>query len=258
MRGGRRGATGATAPKRKAIPYPPMTLDAIKALPVSDLADDPSRLFLWTTNRFLPESFNVLASWGFRYAQTLVWAKRAPSPFGGSVAPKRCGVLARRGARKAAGCCSRSTVGAGRTTAAALGQAGGVSRSRRTRLARPVSRDVRAPEPSRLGHMGRPGARTRGDGLMTRQSERPTFPLYRAVRALRGAVSPRRRRSNLFTQNPCKTQGYPRPYSTGGVTDDRPRVPSPGPGGHLCVVSPSPLSPYSSFWFLLAQSARAL
>lgn len=80
-------ATGADAPTRKAIPYPPMSLESIKELPVSTLASESCRLFLWTTNRFLPDAFGVLSAWGFRYTQTLVWAKRAPSPFGGSVAP---------------------------------------------------------------------------------------------------------------------------------------------------------------------------
>ncbi len=52
-----------------------MTLDEIEALPVSDLADRDCRCFLWTTNRFLPAAFGVLAQWGFTYKQTLVWHK---------------------------------------------------------------------------------------------------------------------------------------------------------------------------------------
>jgi N6-adenosine-specific RNA methylase IME4 len=68
------------------MPYPSMTLDEIKTLPVPALADDDARLFLWTTNRYLRESFGVLHAWGFTYRQTLVWVKPGAPPFGGSVA----------------------------------------------------------------------------------------------------------------------------------------------------------------------------
>jgi N6-adenosine-specific RNA methylase IME4 len=61
----------------KALPYSAMTLDEIRAMPVSVLAADNCRLFLWTTNRYLPDAFTVLRTWGFRYRQTLVWHKTA-------------------------------------------------------------------------------------------------------------------------------------------------------------------------------------
>lgn len=75
-------------PKHAALPYGAMDLEAIRSLPVSDLASADCRLFLWTTNRYLPASFGVAEAWGFTYAQALVWHKTGnPSPFGGSVAP---------------------------------------------------------------------------------------------------------------------------------------------------------------------------
>ena len=69
----------------KALPYSGMDMDAIKALPVADLAA-VTRLFLWTTNRYIPDAFDVMAAWGFAYKQTLVWHKRDGN-MGGSVAP---------------------------------------------------------------------------------------------------------------------------------------------------------------------------
>lgn len=60
---------------QRALPYSSMTLDAIRSLPVAALAAKDSRLFLWTTNRYLPHSFSVIAAWGFKYRQTLVWHK---------------------------------------------------------------------------------------------------------------------------------------------------------------------------------------
>jgi N6-adenosine-specific RNA methylase IME4 len=70
---------------QRVLPYTSMTLADIQALPVSQFGS-PARLFLWTTNRYLREAFDVLDAWGFRYAQTLVWNKTNASPFSGSVA----------------------------------------------------------------------------------------------------------------------------------------------------------------------------
>lgn len=73
---------------RKRLPYEAMSVGDISALPVSDLAAKDCRLFLWTTNRYLRDSFSVIDAWGFTYAQVLVWHKTGnPSPFSGSVAP---------------------------------------------------------------------------------------------------------------------------------------------------------------------------
>jgi N6-adenosine-specific RNA methylase IME4 len=71
------------------LPYPSMTLEEIKALPVADVADRNARLFLWTTNKYLSSSFEVVASWGFQYAQTVVWEKTSHiAPFVTSIAPQ--------------------------------------------------------------------------------------------------------------------------------------------------------------------------
>lgn len=73
--------------ENKRLPYPSMSLQEIEALPVRDLADDACRLFMWTTNRYLDDSFDVMKAWGFRYRQTLVWHKKGCNPLTGSVAP---------------------------------------------------------------------------------------------------------------------------------------------------------------------------
>lgn len=62
------------------LPYPSMSLDELKALPVGALAEDDAALFLWTTSRYLPQAFDVVKAWGFRYVQMLVWAKPGPMP----------------------------------------------------------------------------------------------------------------------------------------------------------------------------------
>ena len=57
------------------LPYSSMTTEEIKALPVARLAADDCDLYLWTTQKYLPDAFGVLEAWGFRYCQTLTWCK---------------------------------------------------------------------------------------------------------------------------------------------------------------------------------------
>ena len=68
--------TGKVAPEHKRLNrYPTMELDDIKALPVSQVAEDISHLYLWVPNALLPEGLEVMAAWGFRYKTNLVWEK---------------------------------------------------------------------------------------------------------------------------------------------------------------------------------------
>jgi len=55
------------------LDYPTMTLEEIKAMSLP--ADASAHLWLWTTHRFLPASFEILSSWGFRYVCAFVWHK---------------------------------------------------------------------------------------------------------------------------------------------------------------------------------------
>jgi N6-adenosine-specific RNA methylase IME4 len=71
-----------------------MTLDAIRALPVADIAERDCRLFMWTTSRFLPASFSVVEAWGFEYKQMIVWHKSVNgSPFVTHIAPSHAEFL---------------------------------------------------------------------------------------------------------------------------------------------------------------------
>jgi len=53
---------------------------------MAELAEEDCRLFLWTTNRYLPQAIPLAEFWGFEYRQLLVWHKRDGN-LGGSVAP---------------------------------------------------------------------------------------------------------------------------------------------------------------------------
>jgi len=58
---------------RGTIPYPSMSIEEIKSLEIP--ASDDCVLWLWTTHRFLRESFNILDYWGFRDVSILTWVK---------------------------------------------------------------------------------------------------------------------------------------------------------------------------------------
>ena len=65
------------------LPYSMMSVEEIGALPVSDLGAADAHLYLWTTNRYLRESYEVAEAWGFTPAKPLVWCKAPKAPFYG-------------------------------------------------------------------------------------------------------------------------------------------------------------------------------
>lgn len=80
-------------------PYPVMSVDAIKAVAVLDLAERDAHLYLWTTNRYLRDVWSVAEAWGFRGVCILTWCKKAPGFLGGGAFPSNtefC-LFARRG-----------------------------------------------------------------------------------------------------------------------------------------------------------------
>lgn len=55
--------------------YRVMELDDICTLPVGDISNDNSILFLWTTTAQLRDAFKVIDSWGFTYKSHFAWDK---------------------------------------------------------------------------------------------------------------------------------------------------------------------------------------
>jgi len=56
--------------------YDTMSLTDIKALPVPDIADRDCHLFMWTTGPHLPQAFEAIKAWGFKYSGIgFVWIK---------------------------------------------------------------------------------------------------------------------------------------------------------------------------------------
>src|SRR4051812_1896835 len=68
--------TGKMAPEHRRLSrYGTMDLEEIKALPVVEVADKPSHLYLWVPNALLKDGLDVMKAWGFEYKSNLVWHK---------------------------------------------------------------------------------------------------------------------------------------------------------------------------------------
>lgn len=68
--------TGKMAPEHKRLSrYSTMKLEDIMRLPVSEVADSHSHLYLWVPNALLPEGLEVLRAWGFEYKSNIIWEK---------------------------------------------------------------------------------------------------------------------------------------------------------------------------------------
>lgn len=58
------------------MPYKTMTIEQIRAFPINDYADEQCALFLWTTQGFLKDGFDIIESWGFKFSKLITWDKQ--------------------------------------------------------------------------------------------------------------------------------------------------------------------------------------
>lgn len=61
------------SPTQVGLDYPTMSVEEISNFKIP--AKDNCHLFLWTTHKFLPDSFEILKEWGFKYVCCMVWHK---------------------------------------------------------------------------------------------------------------------------------------------------------------------------------------
>jgi len=59
----------------KDLIYPTMDIDRIKELPVLPLAEDNAHLYIWTINKYIPETYDIARAWGFKPSCLLTWCK---------------------------------------------------------------------------------------------------------------------------------------------------------------------------------------
>jgi N6-adenosine-specific RNA methylase IME4 len=63
--------------------YATTSFDAIKALPIAELATDDCALFLWCLDTMLPATLDVIAAWDFRFVNVgLIWVKTSDGSTG--------------------------------------------------------------------------------------------------------------------------------------------------------------------------------
>ncbi|NNF95698.1 MAG: S-adenosylmethionine-binding protein [Halobacteria archaeon] len=68
--------TGKMAPEHRRLNrYETLDLDSIKRLPVGEISDISSHLYLWVPNALLVEGLDVMQAWGFQYKTNIVWHK---------------------------------------------------------------------------------------------------------------------------------------------------------------------------------------
>lgn len=67
--------TGGSHTSGAAQKYTVMTVDEICRLPVPDIAEKDSVLFLWGTVPMLQEALIVMKEWGFKYKTAIFWRK---------------------------------------------------------------------------------------------------------------------------------------------------------------------------------------
>jgi N6-adenosine-specific RNA methylase IME4 len=59
----------------KKLPYKTMSVQKIKELPINNIAEEGAHLWLWTTNQFVKEAYEVAAAWGFKVLTVITWVK---------------------------------------------------------------------------------------------------------------------------------------------------------------------------------------
>ena len=63
-------------PPKGAVPYPTLSLEELKSLPVNQIADKNCALFFWATPPLIRQALDVIEAWGFEYVtKAFTWVK---------------------------------------------------------------------------------------------------------------------------------------------------------------------------------------
>lgn len=72
---GKTGYTKTRPNRPQRLPYSTMSFGEIKGLSINKYADIGCHLWLWVTNSYLKEGFEVMKAWGFKYFIPITWIK---------------------------------------------------------------------------------------------------------------------------------------------------------------------------------------
>lgn len=61
--------------------YQLMDLNSLKNMPIKDITERDAVCFMWATNPLMPEAFELLRAWGFKYKTMLTWKKTSCSGY---------------------------------------------------------------------------------------------------------------------------------------------------------------------------------
>jgi N6-adenosine-specific RNA methylase IME4 len=59
----------------KPLPYPTMSIEDIKSIPVKYISQDNAHCYIWTINKYIPETYDIARAWGFKPSCLLTWCK---------------------------------------------------------------------------------------------------------------------------------------------------------------------------------------
>jgi len=62
-------------PNQDAFDYATMEVDEIADMPIERMANEDAHLYLWTTQKYLPDALRILKGWGFKYQCLMTWIK---------------------------------------------------------------------------------------------------------------------------------------------------------------------------------------
>lgn len=57
--------------------YPTMSIEDISKMPVQDIAEVGAHLWVWVTDGMLPNVFDLIKQWGFKYHAPIIWHKKS-------------------------------------------------------------------------------------------------------------------------------------------------------------------------------------
>ena len=79
-------------PNQDEFDYPTMEIDEIKNLPINNMAiQEGCHVYLWTTQKYLPDAFDILRAWRVDYQCLMTWRKNVGfTPFSWMYSTEHC------------------------------------------------------------------------------------------------------------------------------------------------------------------------